>query len=160
MDTIKDMIESLKGFAKKAFDDSGSVQPMWVLVAHHPEPIVMPIMAPFGSSEEKDVAFQFVRAKAKEINADLVGFMAEAWTVSIKTEGKEPPKGIVPSEHEDRREVIQIHAEDNKGNVSFGMYYILRPEHGNATLSPYHDISVDGISGRFSNILEKNVTLQ
>ncbi len=155
MNTTKEMMEHLAGFAKKTFADTGEVLPMWVLVSHFPKMEIMPILAPFSSSEEKDAVVAFVREKAKEMNADLVGFMAEAWTVSVKKDSGINIRGIVPSEHDDRREVINIVAEDKAGNTAAGFYYILRPENGKPVLSPFKDLGNDSLGGRMANILER-----
>jgi hypothetical protein len=37
-----------------------------------------------------------------------------------------------------RREILTIQAEDRNGGDLAGWYYILRPEHAPATLSPLH----------------------
>lgn len=155
MKTPKEMLDHLAEFAKKTFANEGQVLPMWVLVARVPERQIVPILAPFSCKEEKDAAVHFVREKAKEINADLVGFMAEAWTVSVQKDTY--VKGsIVPSEHEDRREVINIYSEDKSGHTLAGFFYILRPEHGKPKLSPFKSLGDDaGMAGRFANILER-----
>lgn len=148
MNTAKEMMDHLAGFAKRTFEDHGEIIPMWVIIGKNDD--IVPILSPFSSDEEKDATAEFIRSKAKEMDAKPVGFMCEAWVVEAKAGTK---IDCQPSQHTDRREVIQIYAEDKPGSL-FGTYYILRPEHGKAKLSPFKVFDGDA-SGRFTSILEK-----
>ena len=147
MKTAKEMLEHVAGFAEKLFNDTGEIHPMWILESATE---IIPIIAPFEGDDSKDMAVVFVRHKAKEIKADVSGFMAEAWMVSMD---KDEKLNRMPSQHEDRREIIQVYAEDRSGAKLMGMYYILRPEFGKAKLSPLKMMDGDA-TGRFTSILE------
>jgi len=148
--TAREMLDHMSEFAAKLFHDTGAVHPMWILENDNE---VLPIVAPFDGPDTKDAAAKFVRSKAKEMKAQVSGFMAEAWVVELKKD-QPSPKSI--SKHEDRREIIQIFAEDTSGAHVMGAYYILRPEHGKAKLSPFKVYpEADHISGRFTSILER-----
>lgn len=148
MKNAKQMLDHLAEFAAKMFSDTGELQPMWILES---QTEVVPIVAPFDCDATKDAASEFVRAKAKEIKAEVSGFMAEAWVVEAD---KDTVINVMPRNHEDRREVIHIYAEDKSGTQLMGHYYILRPEHGKAKLSPFKQME-GSASGRFTSMLEK-----
>jgi len=153
--SAKQMLDHMAGFAKHIFDSTSDheVIPMWVVES---ETEVVPILAPFSGDDEKNASIAFVREKAKSMNANVVGFMCEAWVVEKIGADIDEAEKIIPSEHDDRREIIQIHAEDRDGNVAIGSYYILRPEHGTPKLSPFRLYDDDmKIGGRFTSILEK-----
>lgn len=154
MKNAKQMLEHLSGFAEKLFNDVGEVQPMWILES---DKEIVPIVAPFNDDSEKDLAAEFVRNKAKEIGASVCGFMSEAWQVVVIPERDGGDAlSTKASAHEDRREVIHIVTEDRAGGYACGSFFILRPEHGKATLSPFKvEEGLERIKGRFSSMLEK-----
>jgi len=148
MKNAKEMLEHVAKFSEKMFLEHGEIQPMWVLESATE---IVPIVAPFDGDESKDIIANFVRNKAKEMKAEVSGFMAEAWMVSLD---KNQKLEKMPSEHEDRREIIQVFAEDKSGVKIMGTYYILRPEYGKAKLSPFK-IMDGSAEGRFTSMLEK-----
>jgi hypothetical protein len=145
----QEMLDHLAEFAKTAFEERGEVVPMWIVQG--PNDLV-PIVTPFGDggSEEKDAIHAFVRAKAKEINAHVVGFISEAWMV---TRGARDNLDKPPSECADRIEVIQVMAED-RNRAMVGQYLIHRPDGEKPYLSPF-EIKDGKFSGRFVGSLEK-----
>src|SRR4029077_2517080 len=82
-------------------------------------------------------------------------FIVEAWVVRMPEQvatNEAGPPWPRPSEHPDRREVVKIKAEDHDGSALSGMYYILRPEHGPATLSPFHEDHFTSVAGRLTGV--------
>lgn len=146
-------LDNLADLAKSIFDNQKEVMPMFILFAPK---AIEPIMAPFSNSAEKDAAIKFVKDRAKEIGATEIGFICEAWIVEVSTEqySKDDLVKVQPSQHEDRREVIQLMCETKQGHEA-GMFYILRPEHGEPRLSPLKKMDKsDEIGGRFTKLLE------
>lgn len=154
MSEAEKLLKHMSEFAEYAFKENGEIHPMWILVG--PEGPV-PLVTPFHGGMSKDVAVAMARAAAKQLKATSAGFMAEAWAVEGSEEQLGDVRKISPSKHEDRREVIHIFAEDEAGNAVSGQYYILRPEHGAAKLSPFKQNSPGGeMGGRFTSILDRS----
>lgn len=134
------LFDYLCDFSKKYFGYVGEIQPMWLLSTGQG---VTPMITPFEDYDHKVKITDQIKAKIKADGVERYAFVAEAWMVSVKRDaiaGNVSPEewadGIRPSTHEDRREVIQLHAHDKFGNKFFGQYFILRPEHGKPKLSP------------------------
>jgi len=131
--------EKLKQFLIKvaapidgAFDGDSVMVPMWIVDNGE----LNIIATPWADDHEKRAALTFVRAKMKELKAYRYAQIAEVWALSA---AKEVPESIrlggSVSTHPDRREAVIAIAEDKQGNCIKMTRYILRPEHGKATLS-------------------------
>jgi hypothetical protein len=136
--------------AARMFRGSGEVLPMWHAVNGKDEHIL--IATPWSSDEEKDITQQGLRRMFQVQCVKRFAFICEAWTAQVSTMA-EVNDGPRPSEHPDRREVLMISAEDREGNAISGFFYILRPEHGDSTLSPLHMNDFDALQGRFTGML-------
>lgn len=103
----------------------------------------------FSGDEGKDAAKEFVIEKIKEFEAVRLGFISEAWVIEAKHPGMDVKTR--PSEHEDRREIVQYYVEDKSGFSKLAYSYILRPEHGEPKLSPVKTLGDDWTrqEGRF-----------
>jgi hypothetical protein len=132
------------------FRKNGGVLAMWHAVDGNDEHIL--IATPWNNDDEKDIASGALRQMFRAKKVKRFAFICEAWTAEVSTmaEVREGPR---PSEHPDRREVLMINAEDREGNSLSGFFYILRPEHGEATLSPLHMNDYTGMTGRFTGML-------
>jgi len=114
------------------FNKQGYLEPMWIGVNKKGShtPLIVADMS------DKDKASEAIRKWLKKEGITRYVSMLECWVY----EGKEIPPEVFEGksiEHNpDRREAITILAEDNKGNMISGRYYILRPEHGKPKLSP------------------------
>jgi len=148
--TLRELFELAKHNAVQIFYRDGEVCPIWHAVpARGPH---MVCATPWSNDDEKDMAVAFLRDKFKEENVQRFVFIVEAWVV----QGKRALSGPRPSEHQDRREVLRVTAEDRNGGTISGHYYILRPEHGHATLSEFHEDPVAYVtSGRMSGLLDE-----
>lgn len=133
----------------RIFHEKGEVIPMWHAVDAQGEHIL--IATPWSNDREKDIAVQGLRQMFKEKGVKRYAFMVEAW---MRHAASREDISARVSEHPDRREIVNISAEDRKGNRLMGWYYILRPEHGKATLSPLHMGNEILTSGRFTGMLQ------
>jgi len=139
--------------AARLFRDEGSVMPIWHAVPGDAKANHLLIATPWGDDDEKEIALDVVRDMFKEHQVQRFVCVVEAWVVK----GADPKALFAerPSQHPDRREVIRIQAEDRDGSVLSGMYYILRPEHGPATLSELHEDPPDMVlAGRMMGLLD------
>lgn len=159
--TLQELFAHAKQQAFLMFHKRGEVLPMWHAVTQDNEHMIL--ATPFDSDDQKDDTMKALRAMFAERKVKMFVFMCEAWTIKLS----EPLasrlllQDIRPSQHEDRREVLRVNAEDGAGNVLSGQFYILRPEHGPATLSPFEQDDDKGmVSGRMTGLLTKpNVNL-
>lgn len=148
--TLRELFENAKINATHIFYRDGNVAPIWHAVPEHGPHMLC--VTPWGDDDEKDMAIAFLRDKFKEENVQRFVFIVEAWIVK----GKNALSGPQPSKHPDRREVLRITAEDRNGSTMSGHYYILRPEHGPATLSDFHeDPEAYAMAGRMTGLLDE-----
>ena len=78
-------------------------------------------------------------------------FVCEAWTIATNSMAEVQRWVGRIAEHQDRREILTIHAEDRDGRGLIGYYYILRPEHGPPKLSPLQ--MAEGGTGQLMGML-------
>jgi len=126
---LKKLIETADLSAEAIFRATGQLLPMYHMITVKGAHIVTP-----SPSQDKDLAVKIMKAALKEFNVDSYVFLSEAWSVSAKTEDIAVPREGL-RRHPDRREIIMYSAEDRAGNQRMAHRYILRPEHGPATLS-------------------------
>jgi len=97
-----------------------------------------------------------------ELNdVDRYVFIDEAWTIDNR-KGNLPEIDIKKAyregirNHPDRREVIWFNAENRRGEMLTASRFILRPEHGKATLAPLRidDMTDVQSSGRMVGLLQ------
>lgn len=140
-------------FSARVFNDLGSLTAMWV--AQTKDGMIMPIMAPLA---DKDQILMAIKMLFREKQVIRYVFMTEAWILESKT--KEIPesikRGAAVSSHPDRREIIMVTAEDRDGTQLMGHMYILRPEHGKPTVSPFKLLDGFANEGRFAKLLEQS----
>jgi len=135
------------------FKENGEVAPMWHAVDRDGENML--IVTPWQNQDEKESTVDALRALFRSRGVTRYVFMGEAWTVLA------PNLDDVGSyigrfkEHPDRREALAIHAEDEDGSQLSGWYYILRPEHAPATLSPLHMNEATHITGTLHGLLKE-----
>jgi hypothetical protein len=148
---LKELFEFAREKSADLFRETGDVSPLWHAITGDNEHAL--IATPWTSDDEKDATLQDIRRLFAEYNVKRYAFICEAWTYATRDKW-EATHGVRPSEHPDRREVLRIHAEDRDGSTLSGMYYILRPEHGPAKLSPFQqdDASIVQV-GRMAGML-------
>ncbi|PWT93551.1 MAG: hypothetical protein C5B56_00510 [Proteobacteria bacterium] len=117
-------------------EDGCLCAPMWHGITEDGEPVFT--ITPWENQEEKLKQIESVRERFKRQKVVAYISVSEAWTLSTATEEEARAWAGRVSEHPDGREVIVIQGEDISGRQMMGVFHILRPEHGPATLSPFH----------------------
>src|SRR5262245_24092779 len=123
--------------AQTLFAAQGEVHPMWIAQTSSGE--VLPLIAPIGDRDSKDAVVGMIKAIFKQHEVVRYVSLLEAWTLELKRDRDLPLSvrlGAPISQHPERREIVALAAEDKTEGMLTGMFYILRPEHGKATLSP------------------------
>jgi hypothetical protein len=139
------------------FKDAGEVQPMWHLVQENGPQLAL--LTPWNNAREKDAAADYIRAIIKERKIVRYAFMAETWMVQADPADVESAVRLARrgqlSKHQDRREalIVQVEDRDTKEQLS-RVRFILRPEHGKATLSPPHQYDGEMVAGRFCKMFD------
>lgn len=105
---------------------------------------------------DKDAVSSLLRKMVSEFKADAYMFVSEAWMVTVPSSKRladNPEEYPLPSEHPDRKEIVQLIFEyrDGKGNSA---YYadITRPSKDEAVLGPWARFPGDGTFGRFAEM--------
>jgi hypothetical protein len=152
--TLREIFDLAQKNSKRVFLEDGELVPIWHGVPEDPSAAQLLICSPWNGDDEKYQAIETIRDVFKQHRVVRYVFVVEAWAVT----GKDPSiMRCRPSENPDRREILRIQAEDRDGSVLSGMYYILRPEHGPATLSPFHEDPSDMLqAGRMMGMLSSD----
>jgi hypothetical protein len=133
---LKSLIEFASVQAEKIFRRTGAIYPMYHAISASGETkILTPKMV------DKDVGVAMVKVWLALENIDRYVFIDEAWILDTAKSGGPPPdmarirrEGL--RNHPDRREVVMFAAENRRGEMLTAARFILRPEHGKASLSP------------------------
>ena len=151
--TLEQLFEHARDRAADMFNHCGEVLPMWHAVTSNDEHLI--IATPWSGPDEKQQTVESLRAMFEEKHVKQLAFVCEAWVLQLPADTDIDTDNLpVPSEHPDRREVLRINVEDNKGNVISGSYYILRPEHGKPKLSKFNLDKYDALTGRMTGLLK------
>lgn len=136
--SFQQLFEAARDNAKRLFleSDNYEVAPLWHAISGDNENML--IMTPWYSNEEKAETVVGLRMLFAAAQVKRYAFICEAWTVHVPI-GMDWREEMPPSQHPDRREVLRIMVEDRNGQRKSGSYFILRPEHGPPTLSPFHE---------------------
>ena len=149
--TLTDLFHVAAKNAARMFEtsDDHEVLPMWHVVAGNGDNIL--VATPWSDDDEKDNALDAMRVIFRKHHAKRFAFITEAW-IRQAASLEDASNGRV-SEHEDRREVLMVSAEDRDGRALMGWFYILRPEHGPPKLSEFHTQPFNGQVGRMHGLL-------
>jgi len=134
---LKEFVTFASEQAEKIFRKTGEVLPLYHAIDAEGEHLIL--SAPPG---DPDISVAMTKAWLALNNIDRVCFMNEGW-ILYRVDGPE----ITPGEmdrirreglrnHPDRREVVLFNAENKAGEMQSAHRFIMRPEHGKASLSP------------------------
>lgn len=144
---LKALIRLASSNADAIFGMTGQILPMYHAVSGEGEHMIIPQPDP-----DKDIAAAMIRELFAERDIIYYVFLSEAWLLDTTKDMPQPDLGKIVAEglehHPDRREVVAFSAESRDGGSQTARRYILRPEHGRATLSP---LLMDDMKGRTSS---------
>ena len=152
MKTIENDLKSLITFASEQVEEIfyhiGMVAPMYHAIKENGEILVF--MMPDVS---KDEAVDIVRFILDANRVESYVFIGEAWMLHTL----DVPVDVTGlSRHPDSREAVMFSAENTRGEALTASRYILRPEHGRATLTPLKfNKSVGHSEGRMVGLLKR-----
>jgi|KBSMisStandDraft_5_1062788.scaffolds.fasta_scaffold122134_3 hypothetical protein len=149
--TLRQLFELARDNAVRIFHDQGEVTPIWHAVPEGDGDHLL-IATPWNDEDEKEMALEAIRDMFQEMRVQSYVNILEAW--AVMGGDLNAISSVRPSQHPDRREVVRVTAENREGKTLSGQFYILRPEHGQATLSPFHEDPPNLITaGRMSGLL-------
>lgn len=154
MNTLRAMLDFASPMIAERFAKTGMIYPMWHVVTGDGKHVIKTDVAP-----DKNTASILMRAYFYMVNARRYLFIDEAWVVAAKMDQADTVTRYAAlgklSEYPDRRECVIFSGEDINGESVMAVRYILRPEHGKATLSPLEieDFEKGASYGRFVNML-------
>ena len=126
------------------FEKKKEIYPMVVLIKEGKRHLI-PVY--FDNDAHKDIVSQGIKDLVKKSEPDVVIYMAEAWTVTVKD--KQMRMGIPrPLEHPDKLEVLLVHIEFKTGEKYGCQAHILRDK-GLSQLSKFEILDQDLSMGRF-----------
>lgn len=151
--TNEGVLDSLDDFARRIFDPSEVILPMFVLVDDKGE--VELVSAVLTSDTDKDSIAEMVKQRVRTHKAVRIGFLTEAWFLDSK-DAPEMLNGVtpIPSEHDKRRECIQILVEDQWGKHISRVLEIVRESADKATLKLHEQMTGGEVAGRFSHFFD------
>lgn len=147
------MIDAAAETAREAFAKNGCVRPLWIAETKGGDMLAIPALL-----SGKDEMMAALRIVFREKGVVRFVHMDEAWILRVQSDDEIPPdvargKGSL-EHHPDRREVVMLHAEDAT-HIRMARFYILRPEHGPAALSPLQrDGTLSNFKGRMVGLLK------
>lgn len=147
--TLNELFKHGAEAAELIFKQQREIHPMWICQDEKGK--IAPLVIRIG---DKDETVNAVRDFIRKKNIISYVAMVECWMIEMKKGQPSPYEAVETLEdHPDRREAIHVYAEDRHGKKLSGRFYILRPEHGIPTLSPFVvDDKATETSGRFVNL--------
>jgi len=151
---LTDLIEFASTQAEKIFRLQGVLYPLYHAITTSGETQILNAM-----DGDKDLSVAMTKAWFAINDVDRYVFIDEAWIVDDR-DGKlgldvEKANRYGISNHPDRREIVMFSAENRKGEKRTARRFILRPEHGKASLSPLViDPPFDHSEGRMVGLLD------
>ena len=144
------LINDLLNKAKEIFKEDQYLEPVCFLMNSESNVVrVIPIKT--DDVDAKETSMMVCKMVAKKTNADVSIILMETWYLSdIKKE--DAGKGLIPSEHKDRKEGISIMIETRDGNY-MGISPILRSDKSATFNTNITFIDFDSIEGRFTGII-------
>ena len=155
-DSLKELIRFANKNAETIFRRTGELLPMYHAITAGGEQMIIP-----QPNEDKDVSVALIKMLFAEHRVETYVFMSEAWMLDTTKQALQPDIRKVMQNglqhHPDRREIVAFAAENRRGESQTASRFILRPEHGKATLAPLKmdDMSNRTSEGRMVGLLQK-----
>lgn len=149
--TLEEFFDFTAKRAAELFAITGEILPMWHIVDRDGNHDL--IMTPWHSPTEKSIMLTALRETFRERGVTRYAFMSEAWEATVQSREQAEAWAQRVHDHPDRRETLTVVAEDRCGRDIVGHYYILRPEHSRAKLSPLHIHAVGESDGQTVGML-------
>ena len=149
--TLDKLFEFGAGGAKFLFEKQRVLHPMWIGISDKGAHI--PLLV--HSLDDKEMVAEKIRQFLKKNQIERYVSMIECWIVEGEAVTPEALAGEPLANNPDRREAIDIFAEDKEGNTMSGRYYILRPEHGRPKLSKLKVDKGAQSTGRFVKMFDQ-----
>lgn len=147
---LKELFHVASRFVADRFRQTGQIMPMFHAVASDGQHL---IIAP----PARDKAASVILMKALFSIRGVVRyvFFDEGWMLKSEEPIKRSDYADGLEHHPDRREVVFFTGESRQHGCALAHRFILRPEHGRATLSPLvmHDASEGRNEGRLIGLL-------
>ena len=154
--TLQELFDHGVAFARKLFDEHHEITAMWI--AETEDGFRMPIAAPFQNQDEKREVIVGIKKLFKDRGVVRYVYLSEAWVVDVPLSvSQEWLGGDAIAKHPERREGINVVAEDKEGHTISGMMYINRPENGDPVLEDLERFDGDIVNktdGLLAGILE------
>lgn len=152
--TLEKLFKLGQNAAEDIFKVSGAIHPMWICETEDGH--VVPICVEMPERKHRDKVAEVLKEQFKLKKVVRYVMLVECWMKEM-----DPPKdGKKPTHYAgsladdpDRREGVFIAAEDVNGETRSGSFFILRPEHKKATLSPFKETTANQPEGRFAKLL-------
>lgn len=148
---LEELFHIASRFVADRFRQTGAIAPMWHAVASDGQHI---ILAP--PARDKAASFVLMRALFSIRGVVRYVFFNEGWMLHVKDRDLRPGELDAGLEgHPDRREVVFFTGEAKGHGCVLAHRFILRPEHGRATLAPLvmHDATEGENEGRLIGLL-------
>jgi len=156
MNTLRQMLDLASPLMEQRFAKTGQIFPMWHVVEGDGSHTIKTDVAP-----DKDTEAVLMRAYFALVRARRFLFIDEAWMAAVGMDQAETVQRYAKlgklQDFPDRRECVIFVGEDINGDTIMAHRYILRPEHGKATLAPLEMLEKDFLKqsfGRFVNMLQ------
>lgn len=155
---LKELIAFASVQAEKIFRKTGVISPMYHTIKANGDTLI--VTPPMDVS--KDMAVALIKALFVLENIDRYVFIDEAWILDDR-KGPRPDRDYDKiareglEHHPDRREIIMFAAKDRRGGIQTASRFILRPEHGKASLAPLvmDDLDYAESEGRMVGLLSR-----
>jgi hypothetical protein len=169
---LEALLRRMSRMAEQHFARHGDIDPMWLIETASGEQqlIITPFIAPnpLAGAEVKDRIAEKMRETFCELDVVRYARAVEAWTVphaDSKMNESEVALRYAAlnyslANHPDRREIVQISAEDGT-ELLWAEREIIRPQHGKPYLSKLSAIERPaGVRGRFLGLLPSTAQAQ
>lgn len=152
MMTPEELLNYAAKIAREIFANQGKVLPMFLIMREDGK--IAPMIFAMPQKHQMRALGAALRAYFKTEGVVQYASLLEAWTVETVEIPDSIKLGGGVASHPDRREIIKIVVETKTTELT-GTYYILRPEHGPAKLSPFQiDTGYVPVAGNLIKLLK------